>query len=116
MEHKRAKAGFGLRIAGTWLLIAALILSSTFSINADCYKGEQGTFVLLLLQIPEIPPSGDDAGEAGHHACHCVCQHFGGVILATCLLSWPGHPDVPLAVAEMGSPISPATPHRPPKA
>lgn len=116
-EHRRAKAGFGLRTVGTWLLIAALVLCPAFLVNANCYKGEHGTSALQLLQIPEMPPSGDDAGEAGDHACHCMCQHFGGVILAASLLPVPGHPAGPIAaLADLGIPIPPSTPLRPPRA
>jgi hypothetical protein len=116
-EHNRAKAVVGVRTAGTWLLIAALVLCSAFSVNADCYKGEHATSALQLLQIPEIPPSGDDAGDAGDPACHCMCQHFCGVILAASLLLVPGHPADPIAaLADLGIAVPPSTPLRPPRA
>jgi hypothetical protein len=116
-EHKRGKAGFGLRTVGTWFLVAALVLCSALSVNAHRHDGEDGTSQQLFVQITEIPASGDDAGEPGGHACHCACQHFSGVILATPLLPTPGHPPALLAtVADLGIPIPPSTPLRPPKA
>jgi hypothetical protein len=112
-ERSQRKAGFGARALLSWLVIIALVLSSAFSIKSHSY--EHALSAQATMQTSDAPCD-DDAG-AGEHACHCACQHFGGVLASIWLMHVPELAEArPAALSDLGISITLAAPRRPPKA
>ena len=114
MTQQRGKSGFALRTLVTWFAITALILSSTFSVKVHAYEPETRT---ATLQGAAAGAPCENGSDTDAHSCHCVCQHFSGLTTPAFLIAAPDHSAAPfVAVADVGIPIPPSAPRRPPKA
>jgi hypothetical protein len=112
--HATGRTRTVLRALLGWLLIGALVISSSFSVHAHAFQpGHGGT--LQASQDIDVAPDQQPLGDVSDDGCHCACQHFSGTVVPFAFLN-PTIAPAARIVARLPATIThpPAASHPPP--
>ena len=112
--HATGRTGTVLRALLAWLVVGALVISSSFSVHAHAFHpGHDGTS--QAFQDIDLASDGQPYGDVADDGCHCACQHFSGTVVPFAFLN-PSIAPAARVVASLPATIThpPAASHPPP--